>query len=113
MRWLLKNRKQAFSETGIGAAPRDTSATRMRLMPAVKTLGITYYGKETAREFDIYVNDTKLAHVLLDGSGTDTFVTKEYALPDAVKANARGLTVKFVATDGNSTASIYDVRLLR
>jgi len=106
------------SETGVFRNRHWRSAKgyfsyRMRLMPAVKTLGITYYGKETAREFDIYVNDTKLAHVLLDGSGTDTFVTKEYALPDAVKANARGLTVKFVATDGNSTASIYDVRLLR
>ncbi|HEY5327467.1 MAG TPA: DUF6805 domain-containing protein, partial [Mucilaginibacter sp.] len=106
------------SETGVFRNRHWRSAKgyfsyRMRLIPAVKTLGITYYGKETAREFDIYVNDTKLAHVLLDGSGTDTFVTKEYALPDAVKANARGLTVKFVATDGNSTASIYDVRLLR
>lgn len=86
---------------------------RMRLTPSVKSLGITYYGKEAAREFDIYVNDEKLCHVVLDGSGPDTFVTKEYPLPVADKANARNLTVKFASTEGHKTASIYDVRLLR
>ncbi len=85
----------------------------MRLTPAAKTLGITYYGRETAREFDIYINGTKLAGVMLDGSGPDAFVTKEYVIPETIKANTRNAIVKFVATDGNTTASIYDVRLLR
>ena len=86
---------------------------RLRLAPVAKSLGITYYGRETAREFDVYLNETKLAHVSLNGSGPDTFVTTEYPIPDAVKANARGLTIKFVANDGNRTASVYDVRILR
>ncbi|OKS85866.1 glycoside hydrolase family 127 protein [Mucilaginibacter polytrichastri] len=85
----------------------------MRLTPSVKALGITYYGKESNRGFDIYVNETKLTHVELDGLGPDTFVTKEYPIPDAIKANNQTLIIKFVADNGKSTASIYDVRLLR
>ncbi|MGZ3754117.1 MAG: beta-L-arabinofuranosidase domain-containing protein [Mucilaginibacter sp.] len=106
------------SETGIFRSRHWRSAKgnfsyRMRSMPAVKSLGITYYGKDINQGFDIYVNDTKLTHVKLDGSGPDTFVTDEYLLPDAVKANSRSLIVKFVATDGSSTARVYDVRVLR
>jgi DUF1680 family protein len=106
------------SETGIFRGRHWRSAKgnfsyRMRLMPAVKSLGITYYGKDINQGFDIYVNDTKLTHVILDGAGPDTFVTDEYLLPDAIKANTRSLVIKFVAADGNSTAHIYDVRLLR
>jgi len=86
---------------------------RVRLAPNAKTLGVTYYGKETSSGFDIYVNDTKLVNVVLDGSGPDGFVTKEYAIPDAIKTGARNMVVKFVAVGGNSTPSIYDVRILR
>ncbi len=85
----------------------------MRLVPAVKTLALSYYGREAKREFDIYINEVKLVHVVLDGTGADNFETREYPLPDAVKANAKNLVVKFVATEGSSTASIFDIRLLR
>jgi len=106
------------SETGIFRNRHWRSAKgyfsyRMRLAPAAKTLGITYYGKKAASEFDIYLNDTKLVHVVLDGSGPDSFVTKEYPIPDAIKTGAKNVVVKFVADKANSTASIYDVRVLR
>jgi hypothetical protein len=91
----------------------DFFSYRLRTNPAVKTLGLTYYGKESGREFDIYLNDVKLTHVLLDGDGPDTFITKEYPIPESVKTGARSIVVKFVATSGNKTAAIYDVRLLR
>ena len=62
------------SETGVFRNRHWRSANgyfsyNMRVTPSVKSLGITYYGKEAAREFDIYVNDIKLTHVVLDGSG--------------------------------------------
>jgi hypothetical protein len=86
---------------------------RMRLSPNVKSLAITYYGREMNREYDIYVNDSKLAHIIEDGSGPDGFITKEYPLPDEIKAGAKSLIIKFIATDKSSTASIYDIRILR
>jgi hypothetical protein len=53
------------SETGIFRNMHWRSSAgffsyRLRTNPAVKSLGITYYGKESSREFDIYLNDVKL-----------------------------------------------------
>jgi DUF1680 family protein len=106
------------SETGIfrnihWRSSADSFSYRMRMNPMVKTLSITCYGKERGREFDIYVNDIKLTHVILDGSGTDSFVTKEYAIPENITADTRSIVVKFTATSGYNTASIFDVRLMR
>lgn len=106
------------SETGIfrnmhWRSSFDFFSYRLRTNPAVKALGITYYGKESGREFDIYLNDVKLKHVSLDGTGPDTFITKEYTIPESVKTDASIIVVKFVATSGNKTAAIYDVRLMR
>ncbi|WP_352432921.1 glycoside hydrolase family 127 protein [Mucilaginibacter sp. PAMB04274] len=85
---------------------------RMRMSPAVNKLSITYYGLEKA-DFDIYINETKLAHVTLEGTEGDTFVAKEFAVPEDVKKAGNSIQVKFVATPGKKTAAIYDVRLLR
>lgn len=85
---------------------------KMRMRAEVKTLGITYYSKEAGYEFDIFIDDVKIAHVTAKASADDEFVTEEYVVPGAVKNNDR-VVVKFVASAGNKTAAIYDVRLLR
>jgi DUF1680 family protein len=106
------------SETGIFRNMHWRSSAgffsyRLRTNPAVKSLGITYYGKESSREFDIYLNDVKLTQVSFDGTGPDAFITKEYTIPERVNTGASTIVVKFVATPGNKTAAIYDVRLMR
>ncbi|NOW96405.1 glycoside hydrolase family 127 protein [Mucilaginibacter sp. SG564] len=105
------------SETGIfrnlhwrNAA--DFFSYRMRFNSAVKMLRISCYGKESG-EFDIYLNDFKLTHVSLDGTGPDAFIAKEYTIPESVKTNEKNMVVKFVASGGKKTAAIYDVRLMR
>lgn len=85
---------------------------KMRMTPGVKSLYIAYNGKEKDRDFDIYIDDVKIAHVKLDQSGTDDLVGKEYSVPEQLKAN-KSVTIKFLASPGSQTASIYDVRLLR
>ncbi len=106
------------SETGIFKNMHWRSATdffsyRLRTSSAVKTLGVTYYGKESGREFDIYLNDVKLTHVSLNGTGPDIFINKEYTIPESIKGNVNTIVVKFAAAPGNKTAAIYDVRLMR
>lgn len=86
---------------------------KMRMRPEVKSLGVTYYGRETGCEFDIFMNDVKVAHVTSKESTDDAFVTEEYPIPAAISKDSRSLAVKFVATNGNKTAAIYDVRLLK
>jgi hypothetical protein len=85
---------------------------KMRMTKAVKSLYIAYNGKEKDRHFDIYIDDLKIAQVKLDQSGTDDLVGKEFSVPEQLKAN-KSVIIKFVASPGSQTASIYDVRLLR
>jgi DUF1680 family protein len=106
------------SETGIFRNLHWRNATgsfsyRMRMLPAVNKLSITYYGKEKEAEFDIYLNETKLEHISLNGTGGDTFITKEFDVPKDAKKAGNTALVKFVATPGKKTAAIYDVRILK
>jgi len=106
------------SETGIFRNLHWRSATgsfsyRMRTSPSVNKLGITYYGREKDAEFDIYINDSKLEHIILNGTEGDTFITREFNVPDDFRKAGNTVTIKFVATAGKKTAAIYDVRLLK
>jgi DUF1680 family protein len=105
------------SETGMLANVHWRSASgyfsyRMRMTPAVKSLYIAYNGKEKGRDFDVYMDDIKIAHVTIDQSGTDDLVSREYNVPEQLKAN-KSVIIKFLASPGSQTASIYEVRLLR
>lgn len=78
---------------------------------AVK-LRITYYGLDSGRQFDILVNDQKLAEVNLDGSHGNGFFEEDYAIPATVR-QAGVLTVKFVAHPGSLAGGVFGVRLMR
>ncbi|MCC9167687.1 glycoside hydrolase family 127 protein [Pontibacter sp. XAAS-A31] len=80
-----------------------------------RKLRITYYGLDKDRNFNIYVNDTLLKEVRLDGSKGDVFFNVDYDLPEKLINSAPGdkLTVKFVAQEGSVAGGIYDVRLLK
>jgi DUF1680 family protein len=80
-----------------------------------KVLRITYYGLDAGRNFDILMNDEKLATVALDGSQGDKFYTVDYAVPASVWKNAKGnvLVTKFAAHSGSTAGGIYGVRLLK
>ena len=83
---------------------------QMRRSPVAKFFRISYYGKDKDRAFDVLINKVKVAHIVLDGTGADEFISAEYALP----ADTSGpMQVEFVATDGRQTAAISDVRVLK
>ncbi|MES2277241.1 MAG: glycoside hydrolase family 127 protein [Bacteroidota bacterium] len=85
---------------------------KMKMSTAVQTLQVTYYGLNKGREFDILLNDQRIAHVVLDGSRGDRFFTQEYQVPAAFKS-IKEVTVKFSAAKPSSTADIFDVRLVK
>jgi uncharacterized protein len=79
-----------------------------------RKLRITYYGLDSGRTFDIYVNQQKLATVQMDGSQGDHFYDVDYPLPaNLLNTNPATLTVKFAAHDGSVAGGIYYVRLLK
>ena len=79
-----------------------------------KRLRITYYGEDRGRNFDILLNDVKVATVNLDGSKGDTFYYEDYNIPEeALQKDEETLTVKFVAHEQSIAGGIYGVRLLK
>ncbi|MGQ1890937.1 beta-L-arabinofuranosidase domain-containing protein [Thermophagus sp. OGC60D27] len=80
-----------------------------------QSLRVTYWGKDTGRNFDILINGEKIASVVLDGSLGDGFVDVDYTIPDALTdKNSNGIiTVRFQADEGSVAGGIYYVRLMR
>jgi len=79
-----------------------------------RILRLTYYGKDTDREFDIYLNDVKLASEAFKGEKGDKFFDVDYELPEALTQQGKDkLTLRFEAKSGSRTADVYFVRLLR
>ncbi|GEO03831.1 glycosyl hydrolase [Adhaeribacter aerolatus] len=80
-----------------------------------RTLQITYFGGDKNRSFDIYVNNTLLRTVKLDGVQGDKFYEVDYQLPNEIlnKAGSTNLTVKFIAHQNSTAGGIYYVRLLK
>lgn len=79
-----------------------------------RTLQVTYYGADKNRSFDIYVNNTLLQTVKLDGSGGNKFYEVDYELPTTVLSKANNkLNVKFVAHQNSTAGGIYYIRLLK
>ena len=78
-------------------------------------LRITYYGLDEDRNFDILVNNKKIATVKLDGSRGDNFYTVDYPIPARIlkDKDSNTLVTKFVAHKGSVAGGIYHVQLLR
>ncbi|MBN1377818.1 MAG: glycoside hydrolase family 127 protein [Gammaproteobacteria bacterium] len=79
-----------------------------------KYLQITYFGADRGRNFDIFINDIKIASVALKGEHGAEFYSVDYPIPSAVAKNSDGhLVTKFVAHKDSIAGGIYYVRLLR
>jgi len=76
-----------------------------------KKIRLTFYGKEQNRNFSIFVNNTLLENVKLDGSKGNTFYTQEYTIPQALLTT--NLELKFEAEKGSAIANVYELRLLK
>lgn len=80
-----------------------------------RRLRITYFGGDAHRTFDIYVNNTLLKTVKLDGSAGDKFYDVDYELPEGMVKSFSGnsIIVKFVAHPGSVAGEVYNLRLLK
>jgi len=77
-------------------------------------LRITYHGKDTNREFKIYINGEILSKEKFRGKEGDHFFSKEYKLPVELNYNNQdSISIRFEAETGSRTGGIYEVRLLK
>ena len=77
-------------------------------------LRVRYWGNESGdRKFNILIDDETLASV--DNTGRwnrNEFIEEEYEIPASMLTGKKQVNVRFAPAQGNSTASIYHVRLL-
>jgi hypothetical protein len=78
-------------------------------------LAVTYWGGDTGRACDIFVNGELLATETVDNSKPGQFFEKRYSIPAKFLSGAVNgrITIKFSAKPGAAAGGIYDVRLMK
>ena len=82
------------------------------------TLIVTYHGEERqTRTFEIQVDGSRVGEQTIErhrpGSPTKSFFDVEYAIPADLTRGKQKVTVRFQATGGNETATVFGVRMIR
>jgi len=120
--------KGVFKNKHWRAARQGYFAYTLKMTPDVQYLRIGYYGKDKKTtgsstvnptnspindvDFDIYINDTKIATVKRPKDQGTGFFSVDYPIAKGLKKR-NSIEVKFVAARGCTTARIFDVRLVK
>jgi len=72
---------------------------------------LAYFNRDRNRQTDIYINDTKIKSLYLQGDQEDRITELLLPVPESEKGKET-LTIRFVAKEGAATAKIAEVRLL-
>ena len=83
----------------------------MKVKPGPLVLQASYWGGERARDFDILVDNVKIASQHLDNDQPGKFFDVEYPLPAALTTGKQTVRVKFVPRDRSTAGPIFGVRL--
>lgn len=83
----------------------------LKVRPGPLILQATYWGSERNRDFDILVDDVKVATQHLSEDGPARFVDVDYALPVALTRGKSSVRVRFVPHDRNTAGPVFGVRL--
>jgi DUF1680 family protein len=109
-----------FDETNRiqGRPYRRTKDWMSLVMPAETgrplALVVTYFQDEWRRRtFDLLVDDEKIAAQVIERGGVPHFFDRRYPIPTGLLAGKSRFTVRFQATNGNETAAVFGVRLVR
>ena len=82
------------------------------------TLVLTYNPEERAkRTFEILVDGQRIGEGMIEryppGSATGQFYDRDYKIPSELVKDKKKVTVRFQASGGNETATIFGVRMVR
>lgn len=89
----------------------DVKATRDGKAPGPLVLSVTYWGSETNRDFNILVDGTVVAHVVLAAPKPDAWVDVDYPVAESLTAGKAKITVKFDPQNGKTAGPVFGVRL--
>lgn len=83
----------------------------MAVRPGPMILQGTYWGDERKRDFDILVDNVKIATQHLENDKPGVFFDVEYPLPPALTAGKKSVRIRVVPHDGSSAGPIFGMRL--
>ena len=66
-----------------------------------------------AAAFDVLVDGECVGHQTVTRRRQDRFFDVEYAIPSDLVRGKEKVTVRFQATDGNSIAAVFGIRMIR
>ena len=87
----------------------------LKVLPEMpQELRIGFWGSDAGgREFDILVDDVKLASLKLENNRPGTFYDETYPLPTDLIENKKTVTVKFQAHPGMTAGGIFGCAILK
>jgi DUF1680 family protein len=83
----------------------------MKLRPGPLILQATYWGDERKRDFDILVDNVKIASQHLEADHPGKFFDVEYPLPEALTKGKTKVRVRFVPRDRSTAGPVFGVQL--
>jgi DUF1680 family protein len=83
----------------------------MKVRPGPLILQATYWGEERKRDFDILVDNVKVATQRLEADHPGKFFDVEYPLPEALTKDKTSIKVRFAPHDRNTAGPVFGVRL--
>lgn len=83
----------------------------MAVKPGPLVLQATYWGDERKRDFDILVDNVKIATQHLENDKPGEFFDVEYPLPAALTQGKQTVRVRVVPHDRSSAGPIFGMRL--
>ena len=84
----------------------------MKTRPGPLVLQATYWGDERARDFDILVDNVKVATQHLEADQPGKFFDVEYPLPVGLTKGKASVKVRFVPHDRSSAGPVFGVRMV-
>ncbi len=83
----------------------------MKVRPGPLILQATYWGEERKRDFDILVDNVKVATQRLEADHPGKFFDVEYPLAEALTKGKTSVKVRFVPHERNTAGPVFGVRL--
>ncbi len=83
----------------------------MAVRPGPMILQATYWGEERARDFDILVDNVKVATQHLENDRPGAFFDVEYPLPEPLTKGKKSVRVRIVPHDRSTAGPIFGMRL--
>ena len=107
---------QSYPVTYRGRQGRDVRSGgfmefSLKVRPGPLVLQASYWGGERARDFDILVDNVKIATQHLDNDRPGKFFDVEYPLPAALTRGKSAVKVRFVPHDRSTAGPVFGVRL--